>query len=162
LLVRGALAEEELFMKEEPSFLMAAIPALIAFSGVAVGAILNFFFQKAQKATEAIGLEKQKVYSNFLESLGEYAILSRGDAPIALILEKRAKLTAAKAKVCVYGSKSVVNRLGKFEMVGNDLSQQNAKEAFIELIEVMRNDVGLLADKNDLDWVLLGGTTFKD
>lgn len=138
------------------------IPALIAFGGVAVGAILNFLFQKNQKGIELISQEKQKVYSNFLESLGEYAILNSKDAKVDLVLEKRAKLTAAKARICVYGSVPVVNLLGKFEMAGPDLSQQDAKEAFLELIEGMRKDLGLAANKNDLDWVLLGGTTLRE
>ena len=132
--------------------------AAIAFLGVIVGSGLNFLFQRAQKTSELSISEKQKAFTNYLECLGDYAIHGRDDPKQETMIEKRAKLTAAKAKICVYGSQDVLAKMGEFERIGSNLADKNARLKFVDLIDAMRSDAGLTSNKNDIDWILLGGT----
>jgi hypothetical protein len=140
--------------------LLALWPAAIAFIGIVVGALLNYMFQKSQKRNELSISEKQRTYSSFLECLGDYGIHSRDDSGAATLIEKRAKLTAAKAKVCVYGSHQVLKQLGEFDHRGSNLSDPATQMVFINLIDAMRADAGLSSNRADIDRVLLGGSAY--
>jgi hypothetical protein len=76
------------------------------------------------------------------------------------LIEKRAKLTAAKAKVCVYGSHQVLKQLGEFDHRGSNLSDPATQMVFINLIDAMRADAGLSSNRADIDRVLLGGSAY--
>jgi hypothetical protein len=68
------------------------------------------------------------------------------------------KLADAKARICLYGSSSVIRSFSKFEQLGATMNTNEQRNAFIKMATEMRKDVRLRTNLSaeDLSWVLLG------
>ena len=64
----------------------------------------------------------------------------------------------AKARICLYGSKQAVAAFSRFEELGASMSTKEQRDAFTNMVSIMRTDSGseVCASNADLQNVLLG------
>ncbi|WP_445367364.1 hypothetical protein ACH5Y9_20275 [Methylomonas sp. BW4-1] len=64
----------------------------------------------------------------------------------------------AKARICLYGSKRAIEAFSIFEKLGASMNSDEQRQAFTNMISIMRNDSGseLGVKAEDLKNVLLG------
>lgn len=119
----------------------AYMTALISMSGIIIGASLQFLFSRL--AARASRLDEMR--------LTAYADLLRGAAQLSQaehFKDDKARMTSlalatdAKGRIVVYGHREVVRRLAQFGKTSQDLSSEDAKERFIQLVEAMRRSTG--------------------
>ncbi|SMC62385.1 hypothetical protein [Sporomusa malonica] len=57
----------------------------------------------------------------------------------------------AKARICVYGSKEIIECLAEFWRKGANMKSIESKAVFIRLIQCMRNETELRSAIDDID-----------
>ena len=64
----------------------------------------------------------------------------------------------AKARICLYGSSETIQAYSKWEQLGPNMGSEEQRNAFIEMVKLMRADSGsdIKVDSKDLKNVLLG------
>lgn len=109
------------------------VAGLFGLLGVAVGALLQFWFNR-RIGQEARYLElKSTAYSDYVNAVGAVAFASAQERPQAL-----EKVTASKGRICVFGDARVVNALVNLERTSLNLANPEAQNAFVALLQVMR------------------------
>ena len=102
--------------------------------GVFVGALLQFLFhRRANQESRYLEL-KSEVYADYVVGVAAVAFAS-SPSEHHKALEK---VTAAKGRLCVFGDKEVVAASVIFEGTSMDLSNQEAQDAFVGLLQSMR------------------------
>ncbi|TKI03801.1 hypothetical protein [Martelella alba] len=68
------------------------------------------------------------------------------------------KVADAKARICLYGSKRVIEAFAEFEKLGASMATKPQRDAFISMTLEMRKDAGLtsIPSNEDLSLLLLG------
>ncbi len=102
--------------------------------GVTVGALLQFVFNLivAQRAryTEL----KSQAYADCINSVTDAGFASSDTEKQAA----RKKFTAFKGTLCVFGDSGVIEKAELFEQTSKKLSEPDAKSAFINLVQEIR------------------------
>jgi hypothetical protein len=114
-------------------------PALSAVLGLAVGALLQYYFSRRLEAARHFQELRTRAYSDFIGGVAETANAARkGDK--ALQLEALAKATEAKIRILLYGSRAVVNAVSEFSIAQGAVSSEAVAPRFVEMIQAMRAD----------------------
>jgi hypothetical protein len=120
-------------------------PALSAVLGLAVGAVLQYYFSRRLEATRHFQELRTRAYADFIGGVAETANASRkGDQ--ALQLDALAKTTEAKIRILLYGSRAVVNTVAEFSIAQGSVSSEAVAPRFVELIQAMRADSAIRLD----------------
>lgn len=125
--------------------------------GLIIGASLQFFFSRKNENRKQQNLLKTKAYTDFLKANSGISI-SQKFSDKEKEMEFFILLTDAKARICIYGSDSVINSIAEFERFGAILNDPKAYKLFTTIVSEMRNDN--LKDKNtdlnDISQLILG------
>ena len=127
--------------------LIAALPIV----GVLVGAALQYVFGRSLEGRKLLAAQRAQAYIDYFRAV---AVLAQGRSKEQLSLA-----ADAKARICLYGSNLVIERLAAFERTGAALTNDQGRDAILTLMQVMRRDVGYVGIQlatPDLDRVLFG------
>lgn len=109
------------------------ITGLFGLVGVLIGALIQFWFGR-RTAEESRYIElKSQACADYLNSIASVAFATPEDR-----LQALQKVAAAKARLCVFGDRPVIEEAVRLENTSLNLSQPDAQKAFISLLQVMR------------------------
>lgn len=128
--------------------------ALMSFIGVVVGAGLQYLFTRVLEDRRHHRDLRAQAYADYVRCASEVRhMLIQPLAPKER--ELLARLTDAKARVCLHGSGNVVLKLSEFERLGGRVTSDEQQDAFIEVLLAMRGDNK--TKQRDLEAIMLGG-----
>lgn len=110
------------------------LPALTAFCGVVIGAVLQFVLGRRTKR-EGVQLD-QKV-SAYVDYFKHRMALGTDDSPKAY-----ADLLGSQARVALYASPRVLRAFADFERAGGIAATEAQQDAFLQLLQAIRRDCG--------------------
>jgi|GEM_PF-1601764 len=122
----------------DTTVLTAIITAVITLISVAFGAILNYIFRKTEKKENIYQDQKTSAYIDFIKSVAELSI-SRREKQQSKIPDALIKLTEAKARILIYGSREVVQRMQEFAQY-SQIDTLDSKNCFSNIVLAMRNE----------------------
>jgi hypothetical protein len=130
---------------------------LLAFSGVIIGALLQYFFTRHIENQRHSRELKSKAYMDYLKCVCEQAQL-RPSVGSQEQKEIFARTGDAKARICLYGSNEVNSAFSNFEILGATMLNKEQRAAFTKMVSIMRTDSGSVAvgSSSEIQNVLLG------
>lgn len=132
----------------------SVLAGLFGLLGVFIGALIQFYVSR-RATEESRYLElKSQAYADYLNSIAAVAFASPHERSRAL-----QGVAAAKTRLCVFGDGPIIERAVLLENTSLDLSQLDAQEAFIGLLQAMRQRGVVVGQVNDsaFNVLLLGG-----
>jgi len=134
---------------------MTLVPVLSGAVGVALGATLQYWFGQRAEAKRHRRERRADAYAEFLRAIA-CAALARTEGARTEALRDFA---AAKARIAVYGSQSVVASIVKFERAGAIVGTTEGAAALLHVCQTMRDEQGREdtdVASTDLEVLLLG------
>lgn len=119
-----------------------AITALLSILGVIVGAFLQNHFAKQNNQAKQLLESRNQAYVDFLEAVS-LVVAAQRMGKKDQELEQLARLTHAKARICIFGEESVVRRLASFWSAGASLETETEILAFTRFCLDIRRSLGL-------------------
>jgi hypothetical protein len=117
-----------------------------AIAGLALGAILQYYFSRRLETLRHFQELRTGAYSEFIAAVAQSANASRrGDK--SLQDEALARATEAKIRILLYGSKAVVRKLGEFSVAQAAVGSEGVAPRFVALIQAMRADARVRPDE---------------
>jgi hypothetical protein len=131
--------------------------AMIAFAGVLVGAILQYYFTRLIENQRHVRDLRSQAFIDYLNCVSEQAQF-RPKMGSNEQKEIFCRIANAKGRICLYGSKKVISAFSKFDELGSGMNTPEQKEAFTKMISLMRIDSGSKNCENNMEIqnVLLG------
>jgi hypothetical protein len=123
--------------------------ALFSILGIVIGVVLQYRFGRIQEERKHNRILQTEAYADYLKAVADAAHLSLGKES-----EVHARTANAKARICLYGSPGVVEKLAQFERSGGAIITEEQHVDFIKLVQAMRGDKKVTSA--DLDFVLMG------
>jgi hypothetical protein len=120
----------------------AAIAALLSILGVVVGAFLQNYFSRQNNEVKQLLESRNQALIDFFEAVS-LVVSAQRMGKKEQELESLAKLTHAKARICMFGEESVVRHLAKFWKTGASLETESEILAFTHFILDIRKSLGL-------------------
>lgn len=120
----------------------AAIVALLSILGVVVGALLQNHFARQNNEAKQLLESRNQAYIDFFEAVS-LVVAAQRMGKREQELEQLAKLTHAKARICMFGEESVVRRLATFWEAGASLKTETEILAFTRFVLDIRKSLGL-------------------
>ncbi|MGQ0699948.1 MAG: hypothetical protein ACT4PZ_17105 [Panacagrimonas sp.] len=118
--------------------------------GVVLGAILQGFVTRRNQKSTQLTEWRNQAYSDFLNAAGLVATVKQQGRSNELMVEQMARLSDAKARICVYGDPSVIRLLADFWRKGAvDLKSRAEIRAFTEACLEMRRSIGVSTEQVD-------------
>ena len=96
--------------------------------------------------------QKAQAYADFLKALAASARQDVSEETLSLAAD-------AKTRICIYGARSVVRQLARFERTGAQIVTNESRTAVANLIGSMRRDMGSVGgevSEDDLHNILFG------
>lgn len=118
------------------------ITALLSIFGVIVGAFLQNHFAKQNNHAKQLLESRNQAYVDFLEAVS-LVVAAQRMGKKDQELEQLARLTHAKARICIFGEESVVRRLASFWSAGVSLETETEIQAFTRFCLDIRRCLGL-------------------
>jgi hypothetical protein len=131
--------------------IQALMVAALSLLSVLIGAALQYAFGQRLEARKQLSAQRAQAYIDFFRAT---AALGQGRTKEQLVLA-----ADAKTRICIYGSATVVQRLGDFERTGATAANAAGQAALIALMGAMREDVtdsGISLRREDLIHILFG------
>jgi hypothetical protein len=126
---------------------------LMSLVGVIIGASLQYVFTRILDERRHHRDLRTQAFVDYIQCISE--IRHRFIQPQApKERELLARLTEAKARICLYGSGNVVLKLAEFDRLGGIIDSHDQRDAFVHILLAMRGDRD--AKQRDLETVLLG------
>ncbi|MCC8556759.1 hypothetical protein [Xanthomonas vesicatoria] len=119
-----------------------AITALLSIFGVVVGALLQNHFARQSHQEKHLLESRNAAYIDFLEAVSELVAAQRVGNKQREI-EQLARLTHAKARICIFGEEHVVRRLATFWAAGATLETEQEILAFTRFCMEIRKSLGI-------------------
>lgn len=119
-----------------------AITALLSILGVGVGATLQWWFAKRGNEHKHFLELRYRAYSDFIEAASKLVSARRSGQSSAEV-ELLAKLTDAKARICIYGEEPVIKRLAEFFAAGASFETESGILSFTRFCLDIRRSVGI-------------------
>jgi len=116
--------------------------------GILIGAVLTFFLTRRQESEKHSRLMVTQAYSDYLRAVAEGAHLNLESKEAQI----SARITDAKARICLYGSPDVVRQLAAFDKAGGAIVTPEQHDLFATLVLTMRGDSKVR--REDLERVL--------
>jgi hypothetical protein len=133
--------------------------ALVSLIGIITGALLQYFFTSHLENQRHYRDLRTKAYMDYLKVISENAQENRSGSPNpANLHELSIRVTDAKARICLYGSKKVIRAFAVFDKLGAKVITDEQRKAIIEMLLAMRSDSGGHSgvDTKDLEIMMLG------
>lgn len=108
--------------------------SILPILGVLVGAFLTYALSRKKDREGQFSELRHEVYADYLKAVAAMATDRTPDSLKSLI--------DAKARLAIYGSNAVVEKLAAFEVAGASLVDVNSQSAWLELAEQMRFETG--------------------
>ena len=133
------------------------LTAFLSFLGVVIGASLQYVFTRHIESQRHLRDLRSKAYMDYLKCVCEQAQF-RPKIGTQEQKELFSRTGDAKARICLYGSKQAVAAFSRFEELGASMSTKEQRDAFTNMVSIMRTDSGseVCASNADLQNVLLG------
>jgi len=133
------------------------LTGLLPFLGIVIGASLQYYFTRHIENQRHIRDLRSKAYTDYIKCVAELAQIHPKDNS----QEKKelfARTGDAKARICLYGSRKVIEAFSAFEELGASMGTIEQRQTFSNMILMMRADScsELGASSKDLQNVLLG------
>ncbi|WP_215399551.1 hypothetical protein [Rheinheimera oceanensis] len=133
------------------------LTAFLSFLGVVIGALLQYFFTRHIESQRHLRDLRSKAYMDYLKCVCEHAQFR----PIVGTHEQKelfSRTGDAKSRICLYGSKEAVAAFSRFEELGASMATTEQRDAFTNMVSIMRTDSGseVCVNNTDLQNVLLG------
>ena len=125
---------------------------LLPILGVVVGAFLQHMLASSKERDSQLAQLRQISYADFLKGVA--------NAAHNRTTEATAQIADAKARMAIYGSNAVLERLAAFDELGATLTNDTSRQAFLLMAEQMRaeSSIGFSALKGEvLATILFGG-----
>jgi len=119
-----------------------SIVALLSILGVVVGAFLQNYFAKQNNQAKQLLESRNQAYVDFLEAVS-LVVAAQRMGKREQVVEQLARLTHAKARICIFGEESVVRRLATFWAAGASLETESEILAFTRFCLDIRSSLGL-------------------
>jgi hypothetical protein len=149
---------DETKIAENSLTLLSVVKDMLPLLGVVIGAGLHYVFSRSAEFRRHERMLRVEAYSDYLRSVGEMESIKVSPDP-ARQSDAFARAIAAKARVCVHGSASVVNALSKFEGAPGQGLTEEKKKYFLEFMAAVRKDSGAqgaLLPQIDIEKILFG------
>ena len=132
------------------------VVGLIAFSGVMLSAIIQFWLGKhSEKTKKALEIRAQ-AYVNLVNAISDIASTSKIQNG-SIDVDQLKNLIQAKTQVVLIGSEDVVKELHQFFIKHGSLKTNESFDDFSKLVSVMRVD---LSGRHDIKLNVLSETLF--
>ena len=118
------------------------ITALLSILGVVVGVVLQNHLAKENNEQKQLLESRNNAYVDFLEAVS-LVVAAQRIGKKERELEELAKLTNAKARICIFGEESVIRRLAAFWAAGASLETETEILAFTRFCLDIRKSLGL-------------------
>ena len=119
-----------------------AITALLSILAVVVGALLQNYLARQTHQEKHLLESRNSAYIDFLEAVSLVVAAQRmGNGPREI--EQLARLTHAKARICIFGEEHVVRRLASFWAAGATLETEPEILAFTRFCMDIRKSLGI-------------------
>lgn len=126
---------------------------LMSFVGVVVGAGLQYLFTRVLEERRHDRDLRTQAFADYVRCVSEMRhTFIQPQAPKER--EMLARLTDAKARICLYGSGKVILKLAEFERLGGRVNSDAQQDAFVDVLLAMRGDGD--AKQADLETIMLG------
>ena len=112
------------------------LPAVISLASATTGAILTYVFSQATDSKRSSLHLRTQAYVDYLRCISESAHVKRGDSVALVALNAQA--TDAKARICVYGTRQIIDALAIFEDNGATTNTPEGRDALVRLCIAMR------------------------
>lgn len=118
------------------------ITALLSILGVVVGAFLQNHFARQTNEAKQLLESRNQAYIDFVES-ASLVVSAQRLGKRDQELEQLARLTHAKARICMFGEESVVRQLAAFWEAGATLETESEILEFTRFVLDIRKSLGL-------------------
>jgi hypothetical protein len=122
-----------------------AITALLSILGVIVGAALQWWFARSGNEHKQMLELRSKAYADFFESTAQL-VSARRLGKTEHEAELLAKLTDAKARICIYGEAAVIRQLAEFWSAGASFETELGILSFTRFCMNVRSSLGMSSD----------------
>ncbi|MDZ4201977.1 MAG: hypothetical protein U1C96_07540 [Gallionella sp.] len=126
------------------------ITAILSFLGVVIGALLQYFFTRHIEVQRHRRDLRSKSYMDYLKCVSEQAQF-RLKEDTKERQELFARTGDAKARICLYGSKKVIEAFSRFEELGAGMITSEQRQSFTDMVSIMRTDSGSELGVNSVD-----------
>ena len=128
--------------------------SLASLIGIIFGGVLQFIFTRRLSTISHHRDLRTKAYIDYLKAVSEQSNVDIQNRD-SLKGDLRAKVSDAKCRICLYGSRAAIKSFAEFEKTGANISKNPAK--FTEMVVIMRKDSAReKADSKDIELMLLG------
>lgn len=110
--------------------------------GVIVGAFLQSYFNRRNQQDTRLAEWRNTAYTDFLNAAALVATAQRHGKRDA-VSEQLARLSDAKARICVYGDSAVIEQLAEFWRHGATLQTESEILAFTRVCLAIRKSAGV-------------------
>ena len=114
----------------------------IGLTGILIGALLQFYLNKRRSAEARFLQLKSEACMDYLDAVAASAFNTSGAGK---------EFAAAKTRLCVVGDKSIIEKAVALEHTSLELSKVDAQEAFIALVQEMRQRGVAVGDAAEAD-----------
>jgi hypothetical protein len=126
---------------------MTNLPAYIAIAGslfgVVIGALLQSYFNRRNQKDTRLDEWRNAAYADFLNAVSSVATAQR-HGKRDLVIEQLARLSDAKARICVYGDANVIHCIAEFWRHGATLQTESEILSFTKVCLAIRESAGAL------------------
>lgn len=140
---------------------MTELPAYIAiagsFLGVVIGALLQNYFNRRNQKDTRLDEWRNSAYADFLNAVSAAATAQR-QGKRDVVTEQLARLSDAKARICVYGDTKVIRSIAEFWRHGATLQTEAEVLAFTRVCLAIRASAGAAGEIHspDISQLLFG------
>jgi hypothetical protein len=129
----------------------------VDFLGIVIGASLQYIFTRHIENQRHRRELRSKAYMDYLKCVCEQAQF-RFKENTKDRAELYSRTADSKARICLYGSVKSIHAFSMFEKLGASMNTAEQREAFTNMVSIMRHDSGseIGAHIEDLQVVLLG------
>lgn len=121
-----------------------ALPALLSLLGVLIGAALQWWFARRGNEHKHLLELRSRAYADFFECTARLVSARRlGEKEHEA--ELLAKLTDAKARICIYGEEEIIRELARFWEAGASFETESSLLSFTRFCMNVRRSFGVAA-----------------
>ena len=116
------------------------VPLLVAVSsliGVLLGAGLQYFITLRTQEARIWNELRTKAYISYVENTAKLGVMEDPEG----LTKARALRNSARFSIALFGTKTVVEKLGKFAPIEGERGSGKFEEYSVELFEAMRNEL---------------------
>lgn len=133
-------------MTNIPSYIVIIGPLL----GVVIGALLQSYFNRRNQKDTRLDEWRNAAYADFLNAVFAVATAQR-HGKRDIVTEQLARLSDAKARICVYGDANVIHSISVFWQHGATLQTELELLAFTRVCLAIRESVGAVGKMHSSD-----------